>query len=254
MGDLMATASQTTAIYNAVLQRNPTDAEQAAFVASSQTSPAEDQAIDLLVNSAEANEFVAPIVRLYQATFGRVPDAEGLNFWSDFLRDQSEAGVNTFDVLTTINAGFAASSEFATRFPEAADDGIVDETFLTALYQQTFGRDPSEADVDFYVGTQISETLSAFAQSSETIDMFDGYVDLFLTKAANNSQDYAGSLLDANDDNTVDQADMDLVNGDTGGADTFVLTTSADTATANVFEAPLETLSGVEGATTLNTS
>ena len=97
-----------------------------------------------------------------------------------------------------------ASTEFEARFPEAASDGIVDETFLTALYQQTFGRVPTDDDKEFYVGTQISATLSAFAQSSETIDMFDDYVDLFLTKSANGNQDFEGSLLDAADDSDVD--------------------------------------------------
>lgn len=207
----MATASQTIAIYNAVLQRDPTDAELATFVSNSQTDAGEDTQIDLLVNSSEANSFVAPIVRLYQATFGRVPDAAGLDFWSDFLRAQVEDGATTFDVLTTINAGFAASTEFEARFPEAASDGIVDETFLTALYQQTFGRVPTDDDKEFYVGTQISATLSAFAQSSETIDMFDDYVDLFLTKSANGNQDFEGSLLDADDDGDVDADDAAAV-------------------------------------------
>ena len=77
----MATASQTIAIYNAVLQRDPTDAELATFVSNSQTDAGEDTQIDLLVNSSEANSFVAPIVRLYQATFGRVPDADGGFSW-----------------------------------------------------------------------------------------------------------------------------------------------------------------------------
>ncbi|SMD09907.1 protein of unknown function [Fulvimarina manganoxydans] len=225
----MATAQETIAIYNAVLQRAPTDAELASFVANSQTAQNEQTQIDLLVNSSEANDFVAPIVRLYQATFGRVPDAQGLDFWTDFLRAQASDGMSTFDVLTTINAGFAQSSEFATLYPTAAEDGIVTEEFLNDLYQNTFQRDPTDADIEFYVGKTIASTLSAFAQSSETINDFGPYVNLFLNKAANGNQDYEQSLLDANDDGQVNQADVDAVGGGTttpGGQ--ITLTANAD--------------------------
>ncbi|SMD13054.1 hypothetical protein SAMN06297251_13417 [Fulvimarina manganoxydans] len=225
----MATAQETIAIYNAVLQRAPTDAELASFVANSQTAQSEATQIDLLVNSSEANDFVAPIIRLYQATFGRVPDADGLDFWTDALRTQVQNGGDTFSILTQINAGFAASSEFATRFPSASESGLVTEDFLTDLYQQTFQRDPTDADKEFYIGKTIAATLSAFAQSSETINDFGPYVDLFLNKAANGTQDNSGSLLDANDDGTVNQDDVDTVTPDQ--VSSFTLTTGVDNIT-----------------------
>ena len=230
----MATASETIAIYNAVLQRNPTDAELANFVANSQTSSAQSQQIDLLVNSSEANSTVDPVVRVYQATFGRVPDKAGLDFWTDFYRDSGDVGKpGATPALTTLNQGFVNSDEFKARFPTAAANGTVTEDFLNALYQQTLGRAPDQAGKDFYLGKSIASTVTAFAQSSEFINLSNSQVNLFLNKAGNMTQDYAGSVFDTNDDGKVDGADSAPPAGQT-----FTLTIGQDTASAATFEAP----------------
>ncbi|MCK5934514.1 MAG: DUF4214 domain-containing protein [Fulvimarina manganoxydans] len=207
----MATASETIQIYNSILFRDPTDAEIASFVAASQTAEGQTQQIDLLVNSSEAMTNVYPVVRLFEATFGRVPDQAGINFWVDYYRDAVASGTSSFEALSVINAGFAASSEFAAKYPDAAASGTVDEAFLDALYMNVLGRAADDEGKAFYLGKSIDSVLTAFAQSSETIDKFDPYVDLFLTKAANGNQDYTGDLLDANDDGTVDDADVAVV-------------------------------------------
>ena len=204
----MATAAETITIYNAVLQRDPTDAELAAFVANSQTASAQSQQIDLLVNSSEANSTVDPIVRVFQATFGRVPDKAGLDFWTDFYRSSGDVGQpGATPALTTINQGFVNSTEFQARFPTAAANGTVTDDFLNALYQQTLGRAPDQAGRDFYIGKSIASTVTAFAQASEFINLSNSQVNLFLSKAGNMTQDYDGSVFDTNDDGKVDGAD-----------------------------------------------
>src|SRR5690349_7084388 len=53
-----------------------------------------------ILASAEAQNFVDPIVRLYQGFFDRAPDAAGLQGWIDILRN----GTMT---LTQIAEGFS---------------------------------------------------------------------------------------------------------------------------------------------------
>ena len=222
----MANSSQTIAIYNAVLQRDPTDSELAAFVAASSSTAGEAQQIDLLVNSTEATTFVYPVVSLYQATFGRVPEPGGLNFWVDYFRDATtgDDAIEPFDALSVINAGFAAADEFEALYPGAFESGVADEAFLNAIYMNVLGREPDQAGFDEYLGAPIEAVLTAFAVSSETIAQYDTAIDLFLTKAANGTQDYTGSLLDLNDDGVVD--DQDGVETD---GQTFTLTENSDT-------------------------
>ncbi|MEE2953063.1 MAG: DUF4214 domain-containing protein [Pseudomonadota bacterium] len=225
----MATASQTIEIYNNVLFRNPTDAELASFVANSQTAQTEQNQIDLLVNSSEAQTYVYPVISLYQATYGRVPDAGGLNFWVDYYRNAVDNGVASITALNVINEGFVQSSEFTALYPEADSSGMITEDLLTAVYQNVLGRAPDDAGREFWLdGTKtIPELLSGFALSSETLDSFDPYIDLFLSKAAAGTQDYQQSLLDANDDGQVNQADVDAVTPD--NTTTTALTTGIDT-------------------------
>lgn len=205
----MATASETIAIYNAVLQRDPTDAELAAFVASSQTPADEAVQIDLLINSSEAQTLVVPFLSLYQAIFGRVPDAAGLNFWVDQLR----AGV-TLPTIVTGDAslgidGFANSAEFIAEYGENVDP--TSEAFITALYQNFLGRAPDPEGLAFYMGlgdgATVGDVVIAFTSSPEFGAAIAAQSQIFLEKAADGTQDYLGSIYDINDDGVVDEND-----------------------------------------------
>ena len=86
--------------------------------------------IDAFLNSQEFGGFVAPVVRLYFATFLRVPDYAGLTFNAGLVR-------NGTVTLTQLADFFAASPEFEARY------GALDNTqFVTLLYQNVLGRAP----------------------------------------------------------------------------------------------------------------
>lgn len=79
------------------------------------------------MDSTEFSGVVSPVALLYYTALGRIPDAEGLQFWVQ--KAQSGAG------LKEIAAGFASSAEF-----KAAYDSLSDEHFLDQLYLNVFSR------------------------------------------------------------------------------------------------------------------
>src|SRR6478752_10476092 len=100
------TAAQITTAFQNALQRAPTAGDVDAFVSASQTGFFTDaQVFDTISNSAEANTYVDPVVRFYQAAFGRVPDQAGLHFQVSALETPGQT-------LKSIAEGFAHSPEF----------------------------------------------------------------------------------------------------------------------------------------------
>ncbi|MBX3539247.1 MAG: DUF4214 domain-containing protein, partial [Chelatococcus sp.] len=61
--------------YEGILRSTPSEAQVAAY--------SDSPSVEALDNAllAAATVTVDPVVRLYQAVFGRVPDSDGLNFW-----------------------------------------------------------------------------------------------------------------------------------------------------------------------------
>src|SRR4051812_24330835 len=77
-----------------------------AAASSGGTAPA--QLLAELVSSAPSRGVVFPVVRLYEAYFGRGPDTAGLRFWVDLIRH----GTPTANV----SDAFAGSPEFTARY------------------------------------------------------------------------------------------------------------------------------------------
>jgi hypothetical protein len=98
------------------------------------------QAIDAFVNSPEFGGFVAPVVRLYFATYLRIPDYAGLAFNAGLVR----AGTVTLQQLADF---FTASPEFAALY-----GALDDAQFVTLLYNNVLGRAPDQAGLDGWVG------------------------------------------------------------------------------------------------------
>ena len=91
------------------------------------------QVIDAFVGSAEFGGMVAPVVRLYFATFLRVPDYAGLVHNAGLVR----SGALT---LVQLAGFFATSPEFLATY------GALDNPqFVTLLYQNVLGRAPDPA-------------------------------------------------------------------------------------------------------------
>jgi len=86
--------------------------------------------------SAGSNEWVQ---KSYVAYYGRPADPDGLAYWA--RRMDAEGGS-----LASIIGSFGTSDEFNRRYGGL---GYVD--LVTRIYQQTLGRDPEPAGLDFYV-------------------------------------------------------------------------------------------------------
>jgi len=78
------------------------------------------------------------ISALYIAAFGRAPDGEGLTYW------ENEVATKGWDVITLADTMYQA----AVQIGEAPTD--VTE-LVTTVYQNVFGRAPTQADLDYWV-------------------------------------------------------------------------------------------------------
>jgi hypothetical protein len=89
---------------------------------------------DDFFRSAEFQNNIAPVARLYFAYFGRIPDYPGLMYWVG----EFQAGGN----LNAMSQAFADSAEFRSRYG-ALDDGA----FVDLVYQNVLGRLPDAGGV-----------------------------------------------------------------------------------------------------------
>jgi hypothetical protein len=119
-------------------------------------------AVNNFVFSEEFQEKVAPVSRLYQAYFLRIPDTSGLSYWiNEKLNGTS---------LDTISEAFAGSSEFQDRY------GSVDNSAYTSLvYNNVLGRAPDQSGLDFWTnslnaGASRGSVMTGFSESTEYKD------------------------------------------------------------------------------------
>ena len=105
------------------------------------------------------NALEASVTTLYEATFGRTADADGLGYWFDLARD----GVS----LNVIAQGFVSSAEYQSTFGNQSNTD-----FVTNLYLNTFGRAGSSAEIagwttQLNAGTVVrSDVLAEFAETA----------------------------------------------------------------------------------------
>ena len=105
--------------------------------------------------------------RLYNASFKRLPDPDGLAYWIDNF----SSGRNTIRVVAS---SFLGSEEFAERY----GSNVTDEKYVTTLYQNVLGRAPDTGGLNYWLG-QLStgaetryEALLGFAESAENKALF----------------------------------------------------------------------------------
>jgi hypothetical protein len=111
---------------------------------------------------------VSSIERLYTAAFGRIPDEEGIQFWSNAVNDPL---INYKD----ISQNFLDSPEFsAIASPNSSSD-----VFATALYQNVLGRAPDSSGLSYWTnqlnyGLQDrADVLMGFANSPENVALYE---------------------------------------------------------------------------------
>lgn len=207
----MTTSATVTQFYNNVLQRDPSASELSSWTALIDSGALTSaQVLDAIVNSSEAQTFVAQVVRVYQAAFGRVPDTTGIDGWVDGL----VAGTTT---TTDLAAGFVLSAEWTARYGSTE----VNVATLTGLYQNVLGRTPSGAEVDAWIATGLGldQVLLGFANSAEFQANISSSVNTLLTTAGNTATASIGTVFDGT---------TSLGTGSGGTGQTFTLTTSID--------------------------
>ena len=118
------------------------------------------QVIDAFLSSNEFAGFVAPVVRLYFATFLRVPDYAGLTFNAGLVK----AGTITVTQLANF---FTQSPEFMATY-----GALNDTQFVTLLYNNVLNRAPDTAGLNGWVallqgGYTRGQVLIGFSDSPE---------------------------------------------------------------------------------------
>jgi len=95
----------------------------------------EEEVIEQFLSSAEFDETTAAMARLYYTALGRMPDSRGLAFWMVNFR----GGVPLADIADL----FVGSAEFMQNFGSELND----DEFVTQLYQNAVGREPTAAEL-----------------------------------------------------------------------------------------------------------
>ena len=107
----------------------------------------------------DPDETATAVGRIYRAALGRDPDADGLLYWINRVRDGTS--------LDTVADGFLSSNEFSQRYGNPSDSRYID-----LLYENVLGRPPEQDGKDYWLGQLNSgadrgDVLNGFAQSPE---------------------------------------------------------------------------------------
>jgi len=156
----MATTFATvSSFYKGILGREPDEegiANWVGYLDSDRGTVAD--VVSYFTNSTEAMGGVNQIVQLYLSAFNRIPDAEGLQNWTNAFH----AGMS----IANIALGFANSEEFAATAPSD------DTAYVTSLYQNALGRQPEDAGLASWLnaiahGMTRDQVLSGISNSVE---------------------------------------------------------------------------------------
>ena len=129
------------------------------------------------------------VVRMYQAAFGRLPEAaSSLEFYADRLASGVEQP-------WTLAFTFARSPEFVERYGLTFNERP-NAAFITAMYLNVLGRAPDDAGFAYYLNGSmtVSQILQGFAQSPEFRDRTDAAVESLLNANALGTANFTGPL------------------------------------------------------------
>ena len=223
----MASSEAIQGYYDTILNRPGSAAEIGGWAAL-----VDDGAIPLsqveaaMINSYEVASTVAPIVEMYQAALGRVPDLAGLTYWVT-------AADNGSLTLSQIGVAIASSAESQAYYGTAFD-----ADFITSLYERILFREPQAGEVTDWLATQATgvteaQTIASFRASPEAQLLAAPAVSNFLASAAQGDPGaYSGSLFAAG-----------LV---------FSLTTGPDTGTSFIGTSGNDTFNAIEDTSGLS--
>jgi len=105
---------------------------------------------------------LAPVSRLYQAYFLRLPDKAGFGYWVGRLRGGT--------TLATVSSTFASSTEFQNRY-----GSLTNAQFVDLVYQNVLGRSPDAPGRTYWIGKlnggfARSEMMRQFSESAEHVN------------------------------------------------------------------------------------
>ena len=109
----------------------------------------------------------AKMFRLYNASFKRLPDPDGLKYWIG----KYSSGEND---ERAVASSFLVSAEFKERYGE----NVSDSTYVNTLYKNVLGRDADTGGLNYWLGQLNSgaetryEVLLGFAESAENKSLF----------------------------------------------------------------------------------
>jgi len=105
--------------------------------------------------------------RVYQATFNRTPDNDGLKYWIGLM----DGGYT----LAGVASGFIASAEFKTLY----GSNPTNDLFVSKLYDNVLHRTPDEGGYNYWVGllnTNKIDTISTLINFSESTENQSGVI------------------------------------------------------------------------------
>jgi hypothetical protein len=249
--------AQLTLLIEQILQRSPEPGEIDSWIAlinNPSTGLDLDGVRDRIVNSAEAVDTVYPVIRAYQAVYGRVPDAGGLDFWTDHyrvLKNMDDASTPTVhEGMVELLKPFVdpiQTPEFIDRFganpnanqyvyqcylnvlgrlPDPSGQAYWEARY-TEMHAEYTAANPGMSLADVNILTR-AVLLEQFVNSQEYTNAADPFIDEFLTGAADETESYVGPLWDRAP-YSLEVANVAVVEGDTGSK-TVTLTLVLDEA------------------------
>ena len=164
---------------------------------------------------SEWARYRAPMIRLYLAYFGRLPDAGGLDSWVGKLR--------TGTSLDRASATFAASSEFQRKY-----GSLSNRQFVQLVYQNVLKRSPDAGGLSYWTskldrGTSRGTVMTNFSESSENVRKTAPTVDVVLLttgmlRRMPTSTELTDALTDLAGGATLEDLARDLLNSSAYGA------------------------------------
>jgi S-layer protein len=204
----------------------------------------EAQITSAISASSEVTTIIAPLIRIYQTFFNRVPDNDGLTFWASRIR----AGGSFQDV----GGSFATSPEFQSIY--GAPSVAATQAFVNALYVNVLGRLPDSGGLAFWTlryqelganSGAASSIANGFASSAEFIANTQASIRALLAFSISEGSFGTGSLFSASAG-----ANFTL----TSGRDSFVGTATKDVISSGGIDTlgATDSLDGGDGLDTLN--
>jgi S-layer protein len=198
--------------FNAILNSDGLTPTPAQFATLSQQVVAQIEADPYTVNN------VNPVIEIYQAAYGRVPDQAGLKFWVQAVAANPAA-------IATLATTFANAPEFAARYGAGVNATTpASPSLVISLYTNVLQRAPDANGLAFWESQNLNaaQLLQDFALSPEFVNDVSSlgvgqqpsYVQAFQTLEALGVPPTSGSLFNVTATNA------------------FTLTTGADTFTA----------------------